>query len=165
MASRWAPAIKRFCSTAILLRNKISKSAPASVSAVRNFRSELGSLASRLIDGKPLGSGDQAVLLDSDFATKQNLKVGASIGVGGTKFPVRGIVDAARGGKVVRADVYMALAPAQALAAAAPMVQALYPFSRNDANLLLVKVDRQHLEAVVDKVVALLDKKGIVSSR
>ncbi|HEY5131334.1 MAG TPA: FtsX-like permease family protein [Bradyrhizobium sp.] len=135
-----------------------------SILGIDDSEAGLGSLASRLIDGKPLGAGDQAVLLDSDFATKQNLKVGASIGVGGTKFPVRGIVDAARGGKVVRADVYMALAPAQALAAAAPMVQALYPFSRNDANLLLVKVDRQHLEGVVDKVATLLGKKGIVSS-
>src|SRR5664280_2510041 len=135
-----------------------------SILGIDDSEAGLGSLASRLIDGKPLGAGDQAVLLDSDFATKQNLKVGASIGVGGTKFPVRGIVDAARGGKVVRADVYMALTPAQALAATAPMVQALYPFGRDDANLLLVKVDRQHLEGVVDKVATLLGKKGIVSS-
>jgi lipoprotein-releasing system permease protein len=106
----------------------------------------------------------RAVLLDSDFAAKQGLKVGATIGVGETKFPVVGIVDAARGGKVLRADVYMPLAPAQALATAAPMVQALYPFGRDDANLLLIKVDRQHLEGVVDKIVALLGKKGIVSS-
>ncbi len=95
-----------------------------------------------------LGAGDRAVLLDSDFAAKQGLKVGATIGIGETKFPVLGIVDAARGGKVVRADVYMALAPAQALAATAPMVQALYPFGRDDANLLLVKVDRQHLRTL-----------------
>jgi putative ABC transport system permease protein len=44
------------------------------------------------------------------------------------------------------------------------MVQALYPFRADDANLLLVKVDRQHLESVVGKTVALLGKKGIVSS-
>jgi putative ABC transport system permease protein len=44
------------------------------------------------------------------------------------------------------------------------MVQSLYPFGRDDANLLLIKVDRQHLEGVVGKIVALLGKKGIVSS-
>lgn len=124
----------------------------------------LGSLAPRLIDGKALQSGDQAVVLDSDFASKNGLKVGTELDVGGAKFPVVGIVDAARSGKVVRADVYMPLAAAQRLAAEAPMVQALYPFHADDVNLLLVKVDRQYLESVVDKIVALLGKKGIVSS-
>ena len=124
----------------------------------------LGSLAARLIDGKTIAAGDRAVVLDSDFAGKQAIKVGADINIGGTDFPVRGIVDAARGGKVVRADVYMPLAPAQALAAAAPQVQVLYPFRADDANLLLVKVDRQQLESVVGKVTALLGKKSIVSS-
>jgi ABC-type antimicrobial peptide transport system permease subunit len=124
----------------------------------------LKSLASRLIDGTMIASGDRAVLLDSDFAGKQAIKVGADIDVGGTKFPVRGIVDAARGGKVVRADVYMPLAPAQALAATAPQVQVLYPFRTDDINLLLVKVDRERLETVVGKTTELLGKKGIVSS-
>jgi lipoprotein-releasing system permease protein len=135
-----------------------------SVLGLDDSEAGLGSLSSRIIEGKMLGAGDRAVLLDSDFAAKQALKVGDTIGVGETKFPVVGIVDAARGGKVVRADVYMPLAPAQALAATAPMVQALYPFGRDDANLLLIKVDRQHLEGVVGKIVALLGKKGIVSS-
>jgi hypothetical protein len=135
-----------------------------SVLGIDDSEAGLRSISSRIIDGKMIGAGDRAVLLDSDFAAKQGLKVGAAIGVGETKFPVIGIVDAARGGKVVRADVYMPLAPAQALAATAPMVQALYPFGRDDTNLLLIKVDRQHLEAVVGKIVALLGKKGIVSS-
>jgi len=124
----------------------------------------LASLSSRLIDGRGLKAGDHAVVLDSDFASKRDAKVGTELDVGGTMFPVAGIVDAARGGKVVRADVYMPLAPAQVLAAAAPQVQALYPFGRDDANLLLVKVDRQYLESVVGKIGTLLGKKGIVSS-
>jgi putative ABC transport system permease protein len=135
-----------------------------SVLGIDDSEAGLGSLSSRIVDGKMLSAGDRAVLLDSDFAAKQGLKVGATIGVGETKFPVIGIVDAARGGKVVRADVYMPLAPAQALAATAPMVQALYPFGRDDANLLLIKVDRQNLEGVVGKIISLLGKKGIVSS-
>jgi ABC-type antimicrobial peptide transport system permease subunit len=124
----------------------------------------LGSFPARLIDGKALRPDDHAVILDSDFATKSNLKVGGGINIGGTDFPVSGIVDAARGGKVTRADVYMPLAAAQRLAAAAPMVQALYPFRETDANLLLVKVDREHLETVVEKTTALLGKKGVISS-
>ena len=134
------------------------------VLGIEDGEAGLGSLASRLIAGKTLRPDDRAVVLDSDYASKNGVKVGAELDIGGTKFPVAGIVDAARGGKVVRADVYMPLAPAQALAAAAPMVQALYPFHADDANLLLVKVDRQNLESVVDKIVGLLGKKGIVSS-
>ncbi|MDQ2084731.1 ABC transporter permease [Xanthobacteraceae bacterium Astr-EGSB] len=136
----------------------------AAILGLADGEAGLGSFPARLIDGRPLRTDDRAVILDSDFAAKSAFKVGGEIDVAGTTFPVAGIVDAARGGKVARADVYMPLAAAQRLAAAAPMVQALYPFRDSDANLLLVKVDRQHLEEVVDKTVALLGKKGIVSS-
>ena len=54
-----------------------------SVLGIDDSEAGLGSLASRLIDGKPLRAGDQAVLLDSDFATKQTIKVGADIDIGG----------------------------------------------------------------------------------
>ncbi len=135
-----------------------------SVLGIEDGEAGLQSLSERLIEGRPLKTGDSAVLIDSDFAAKRSLKVGTMLDVGGTEFPVVGIVDAARGGKVVRADVYMPIAPAQRLATAAPQVRALYPFGPDDANLLLVKVDRQSLEGVVQKVNALLGKKGIVSS-
>jgi ABC-type antimicrobial peptide transport system permease subunit len=124
----------------------------------------LDGLNARLVDGKPLHSGDRAVLADSDFATKSGLHPGQKLSVGGESLPVVGVVDAARSGKLIRADVYMPMAVAQALAAAAPQVLALYPFKPDDANLLLVKVDRERLEGVVDTITTLLGKKGIVSS-
>lgn len=124
----------------------------------------LGGLNTRLIDGRPLTPADRSVLVDSDFAVGQGIKPGSDLPVGDRMFPVAGIVDAARGGKVVRADVYMPLASAQTLAAAAPQVRALYPFGPDDANLLLVKVGRRDLEAVVAQIGKLLGKKGIVSS-
>jgi lipoprotein-releasing system permease protein len=135
-----------------------------SVLGIEDGEAGLASLSSRLIDGRALRPDDHAVLLDSDFAATRGIKTGAELEIGGTRFPVVGVVDAARGGKVVRADVYMPLAPAQNLAASAPQVQALYPFGRDDANLILVKVDRQYLEGVVEKIGVLLGKKGIVSS-
>ena len=77
---------------------------------------------------------------------------------------MRGIVDAARGGKVVRADVYMALAPAQVSRGRGP----------DGAGALSVRPRRRQPAAgqgrppasrsVVDKIVTLLGKKGIVSS-
>ena len=106
----------------------------------------------------------RAVLLDSDFAAKNRIKVGDDIKVGEALFPVAGIVDAARSGKLVRADVYAPLAVAQALAAAAPQVKALYPFGAADANLVMVKVNRERLQDVVASIAALLGKKGVVSS-
>ncbi|MFD2181731.1 ABC transporter permease [Rhodoplanes azumiensis] len=135
-----------------------------SILGLEDGETGLGSLGSRLTEGKALKPADRAVVLDSDFASKNGIKAGATIDVGGTVFPVVGIVDAARGGKVARADVYMPLRPAQELAAGAPMVQALYPFRADDVNLLLVKVDRQRLEDVVAGTTGLLGKKGIVSS-
>ena len=124
----------------------------------------LAALGERLVDGKRINANSRAVLLDSDFATKNHVKVGDTIKVGDDTFPVAGIVDAARSGKLVRADVYAALAVAQALATAAPQVRALYPFGADDANLVLVKVNREQLQDVVAKITSLLGKKGVVSS-
>lgn len=121
-------------------------------------------LGGLLTAGKAIHADDQAVLADSDFATKNHLRVGDLLPVGGERFPVAGIVDAALTGKVVRADVYLPLAVAQRLAAAAPEVRALYPFTPDDSNLVLVKADREQLESVVAKVKDLLGKKGVVSS-
>jgi putative ABC transport system permease protein len=124
----------------------------------------LAALAQRLIDGKPITATSRAVLLDSDFAGKNKVKVGDTIKVGVDAFPVAGIVDAARSGKLVRADVYMPLALAQSLATAAPQVRALYPFGADDANLVLVKVNREQLQHVVETITTLIGKKGVVSS-
>ena len=124
----------------------------------------LGGLNARLVDGKPIDGESRAVLLDSDFAGKNRFKVGDTVKLGEAAYPVAGIVDAARGGKLVRADVYASLGVAQALATAAPQIKALYPFGPDDANLVLVKVNREQLQDVVGKITTLLGKKGLVSS-
>jgi putative ABC transport system permease protein len=124
----------------------------------------LAGLAQRLTDGKPITAASKAVLVDSDYAAKNHVKVGDSIMVGADRFPIAGVVDAARSGKLVRADVYMALPAAQALATAAPQVRALYSFGPDDANLVLVKVNREQLQGVVETITTLIGKKGVVSS-
>src|SRR3990172_2100786 len=63
----------------------------------------LGGLNARLIDGRPLTPADRGVLVDSDYAARQGLRPGSDVPVGDGVFPVAGIVDAARGGKGVRA--------------------------------------------------------------
>ena len=136
----------------------------ASILGIDDDEVGLAGLGERLTGGKPIDAGSKAVLVDSDYAAKNGVKVGDTVKVGDAAFPVAGIVDAARGGKLVRADIYMPLGVAQALAAAAPEVTALYPFGSADANLVLVKADRERLEGVVAKVTALLGKQGVVSS-
>jgi len=135
-----------------------------SVLGIEDSEVGLSGLAQRLTDGKAILATSRAVLLDSDFAGKNHVKVGDTIKVGEESFPVAGIVDAARSGKLVRADVYMPMALAQALASAAPQVKALYPFGPADANLVLVKVNRERLQDVVATVTRLVGTKGVVSS-
>lgn len=135
-----------------------------SVLGIEDSEVGLSGLAQRLIDGKAILASSRAVLLDSDFAAKNHVKVGDTIKVGVDSFPVSGIVDAARSGKLVRADVYMPMSIAQALASTAPQVKALYPFGPDDANLVLVKVNREQLQDVVAEVTHLVGKKGVVSS-
>ncbi|HUJ87567.1 MAG TPA: FtsX-like permease family protein [Burkholderiales bacterium] len=117
-----------------------------------------------LVAGKAIKADSRAVLVDSDFAKMNRIEVGSDVKIGEATFPVAGIVDSARSGKVVRADVYSPLAIAQALAAAAPEVKALYPFGPSDTNLVLVKVKREQLEDAVNRISGLLGKKGVVSS-
>ena len=135
-----------------------------SVLGIENTDAGLVRFGGLLVAGKPITADSKAVLIDSDFANNNHLKVGDNIKVGDDTFPVAGFVDSARTGTVVRADVYMPLAPAQALATAAPEVRALYPFGSDDTNLVLVKANREQLEAVVNKITSLLGKKGVVSS-
>jgi ABC-type antimicrobial peptide transport system permease subunit len=136
----------------------------ASVLGIDDSEVGLAGLGQRLIDGKPIAAASHSVLVDSDYATKNHVKVGDSVKVGADAFAVAGIVDAARSGKLVRADVYMPLGLAQTLATAAPQVRALYPFGADDANLVLVKVNREQLQRVVETVTNLIGKKGVVSS-
>jgi ABC-type antimicrobial peptide transport system permease subunit len=135
-----------------------------SVLGIENSEAGLVRFGALLVAGTPIAADSKAVLIDSDFANTNHVRVGDAIRVGTDSFPVAGIVDAARTGTVVRADVYMPLTVAQALAAAAPQVRALYPFGPDDANLVLVKANREQLETVVNKISALLGKKGVVSS-
>jgi ABC-type lipoprotein release transport system permease subunit len=88
----------------------------------------LGPLASGTItSGHNLAtaeSGSNVAVVDSNYASAQNLKVGSSITVAGKTFTVIGIVQAAQGGS--SADVYIPLARAQALANMPGEVNTIY---------------------------------------
>lgn len=131
---------------------------------IEDGKAGLGGLNASLVSGKTITSTDQGVLIDSDFAAKKGLKSGDRLKIADTEYDIFGVVDAAGGSKVIRADVYMPLPLAQALSAAAPRIKELYPFGPGDINQLLVKVEHRQLRDVVETITGILGKKGIVSS-
>jgi len=124
----------------------------------------LDNLNANIIAGAAISPDSDSILLDSDYAAKNKLSVGNMLKIGDGRYKISGIVDAATGGKVIRADVYMPIKIAQMLAVHAPRVQELYPFGPNDANMLLIKADNRDLRAVVKAIRAELGKKAVVSS-
>ena len=124
----------------------------------------LDKLNANIISGAAISPTSQTILIDSDYAAKNDLAVGDKLLIGTRNFEVSGIVDAATGGKVIRANVYMPLKIAQTLAVGAPRVQDLYDFGPDDANMLLVKVDTRDLRGVVEAIRAELGDKAVVSS-
>ncbi len=135
-----------------------------SILGIEDGPAGLGNLNANITAGEAITPDSDAILIDSDYAAKNGLKTGDRLLIGTRKFPVAGIVDAATGGKVVRADVYMPIRLAQNLALHAPHVQDLYPFGPDDANELLIKVDSRDLRAVVEGIGAILGKNAVISS-
>jgi len=135
-----------------------------SILGIDSGEAGLDGLNAKLISGHKISMGDRSVLIDSDFAEKKSLKSADSILIGKEKFAITGIVDAAAGSKVIRADVYMPLRLAQELASSALHIKELYAFGTDDANLLLVKVEQRQLQGVVKAIGTLLGKKAVISS-
>jgi ABC-type lipoprotein release transport system permease subunit len=87
-------------------------------------------------------SDSDVAVVDSNYASAQNLKVGSSITVAGKTFTVIGIVQAAQGGS--SADVYIPLARAQALANMPSEVNTIYvsAASASDVSAVSSEISR-----------------------
>ena len=87
-------------------------------------------------------SDSNVAVVDSNYASAQNLKVGSSITVAGKTFSVSGIVQAAQGGS--SADVYIPLARAQALANMPGEVNTIYvsAASASDVSAVSSEISR-----------------------
>jgi ABC-type lipoprotein release transport system permease subunit len=87
-------------------------------------------------------SDSNVAVVDSDYASAQNLKVGSGITVAGQTFSVIGVVQAAQGGS--SADVYIPLARAQALANMPGEVNTIYvsAASASDVSAVSSEISR-----------------------
>jgi ABC-type lipoprotein release transport system permease subunit len=81
-------------------------------------------------------SDSSVAVVDSDYATAQNLKVGSTVTVAGKSFSVIGIVQAAQGEN--SADVYIPLARAQALANLPGEVNTIYVSAASASDISAV---------------------------
>jgi ABC-type lipoprotein release transport system permease subunit len=81
-------------------------------------------------------SDSNVAVVDSDYATAQNLKPGSTVTVAGKSFSVIGIVRAAQGEN--SADVYIPLAPAQALANMPNEVNTIYVSAASASDISAV---------------------------
>ncbi|MEX1209111.1 MAG: ABC transporter permease [Acidimicrobiia bacterium] len=124
-----------------------------------------GRLKAGLVEGRFLEEGDRGVaLVDASYATQNALRLGAAVTVAGQSFPVVGIVDTTSVGTVASANIYIALADAQALASVAPNVLSVHDMRPDDANLLFVKAEQTQAEEVATAAERVLGDQALVSA-
>jgi putative ABC transport system permease protein len=116
------------------------KSSSFTVTGVDPSQDSLGPLGSGTITSghtiTAAESGSNVAVVDSNYATAQNLKLGSKITVAGKAFTVIGIVQAAQGGS--SANVYIPLARAQALANMSNEVNTIYVSATSAADISTV---------------------------
>ncbi|MEW6666375.1 MAG: ABC transporter permease [Thermodesulfobacteriota bacterium] len=121
-------------------------------------------LRSAVTEGRFLESGRQEALVEISYARQFGIKLGDTIQMAATQFPVVGMVDASRAAKIAVANVYLPIEEAQKLAVASPQVQSVSPFSPADVNLLFIKADQEKITALASELKSIVDKKATVGT-
>jgi ABC-type lipoprotein release transport system permease subunit len=121
-------------------------------------------LRSAVTEGRFLEEGKSEALVEAGYARQFGVKVGDTISIAGSTFPVVGLVDASRAAKIAIANVYVPLAEAQKLAAASSQVQSVSPFSAADVNLLFIKADQEKITGLAASLRTIVDKKATIGT-
>jgi lipoprotein-releasing system permease protein len=121
-------------------------------------------LRSAVTEGRFLEEGKSEALVEAGYAGQFGVKVGETISIAGSAFPVVGLVDASRAAKIAIANVYVPLAEAQKLAAASSQVQSVSPFSAADVNLLFIKADQEKIPGLATSLRTIVDKKATIGT-
>jgi ABC-type antimicrobial peptide transport system permease subunit len=121
-------------------------------------------LRSAVAEGKFLEEGKSEALVEAAYARQFGIRVGETISVNGTQFPVVGLLDASRAAKIAVANLYLPLADAEALAASSKNLQSVSPFAPGDVNLLFIKADQEKITDLGASLKGILGKKATVAT-
>jgi ABC-type antimicrobial peptide transport system permease subunit len=121
-------------------------------------------LRSAVTEGRFLDDGKSEALVEVAYARQFGIRVGGTISVNGTQFPVVGFLDASRAAKIAVANLYLPLADAERLAASSPNLQSVSPFAPGDVNLLFIKADQEKITDLAASLKGILGKKATVAT-
>lgn len=124
-----------------------------------------GRLRAGVKSGRFLATGDQGVaVVDSSYAVERKLAVGSQVPVAGENFKIVGVVDTSRAGQVANANVYLPLADAQRIIAAAPGVTKVHDVRPTDVNVVFVRGNPTRGDAVGADVADVLGSDALVTT-
>jgi len=122
-------------------------------------------LRTAITEGRMFGSEDKAVALaETVWARQANLGIGKQIQIGGFPFTIVGMVDASQISRIGTANLYIPLAEAQQIAAAAQGVTSIHNFAAEDSNLLFIQADRDKTEEIAATIKELLGERISVAT-
>jgi ABC-type antimicrobial peptide transport system permease subunit len=121
-------------------------------------------LRSAVTEGRFLDDGKSEALVEVAYARQFGIRVGETISVNGSKFPVVGLLDASRAAKIAVANLYLPLADAESLAVASKNLQSVSPFAPGDVNLLFLKADQEKITDLAASLKGILGKKATVAT-
>ena len=121
-------------------------------------------LRSAVAEGKFLEEGKSEALLEAAYARQFGIRVGDTVSVNGSPFPVVGLLDASRAAKIAVANLYLSLADAEGLAASSPNLQSVSPFAPGDVNLLFIKADQEKITDLAASLKGILGNKATVAT-
>jgi ABC-type lipoprotein release transport system permease subunit len=121
-------------------------------------------LRSAVTEGRFLEDGKSEALVEAAYARQFGIRVGETISVNGSQFPVVGLLDASRAAKMAVANLYLPLADAETLAASSNNLQSVSPFAPGDVNLLFIKADQERIPSLAASLKEILGKKATVAT-
>jgi lipoprotein-releasing system permease protein len=121
-------------------------------------------LRSAVAEGRFLEDGKSEALVEAAYARQFGIRVGDTVSVNGSNFPVVGLMDASRAAKIAVANLYLSLADAEGLAVSSKNLQTVSPFARGDVNLLFLKADQEKTVELSASLKGILGKKATVGT-
>jgi putative ABC transport system permease protein len=121
-------------------------------------------LRSAVTEGRFLEDGKSEALVEAAYARQFGIRVGDTVSVNGSKFPVVGLMDASRSAKIAVANLYLPLSDAEGLAVSSKNLQTVSPYAPGDVNILFLKADQEKTAEISALLKGILGKKATVGT-